>query len=101
MTWLTCAWADQEKVDIRIEAAMAKLFCTEELWKIVDMTMQLRGGRGYEKATSLIARGEIGYPVERVMRDCRVNLILEGSTEIMKLFLAREAWIRISKIWEI
>lgn len=91
MTWLTCAWTDQASADIRIEAAMAKLFCTESLWKIVDMTMQLRGGRGYEKATSLIARGEVGYPVERVMRDCRVNLILEGSTEIMKLFLAREA----------
>jgi alkylation response protein AidB-like acyl-CoA dehydrogenase len=91
MSWLTCAWSDQTTADIRIEAAMAKLFCTESLWKIVDMTMQLRGGRGYEKATSLIARGEVGYPVERIMRDCRVNLILEGSTEIMKLFLAREA----------
>ena len=91
MTWLTCSWSDKATADIRIEAAMAKLFCTESLWKIVDMTMQLRGGRGYEKATSLIARGEVGYPVERVMRDCRVNLILEGSTEIMKLFLAREA----------
>lgn len=91
ITWLTSAWGDQNKVDIRIEAALAKYFCTEALWKITDVTMQLRGGRGYEKASSLIGRGEPGFPVERAMRDCRVNMILEGSSEIMKLFLAREA----------
>lgn len=91
ISMLTSSWQDQGGVDIRIEAAMAKMFCSESLWKIVDATMQLRGGRGYERARSLEARGEPPYAVERAMRDCRINMILEGSTEIMHLFLAREA----------
>ena len=65
IAWLTSSWQDQGGVDIRIEAAMAKMFCSEALWKIADMTMQLRGGRGYEKARSLKARGEPPYAVER------------------------------------
>jgi len=91
IAYLTSTWQDKGGVDIRIEAAMAKLFCSERLWTIVDKTMQLRGGRGYEKGRSLEARGEPNWGIERMMRDCRINTILEGSTEIMHLFLAREA----------
>lgn len=90
VTWLTSHWADEDK-DIRIEAAMAKLFCSEAAWRIVDITMQFRGGRGYERAKSLEERGEAGFPVERMMRDCRINTIIEGTSDIMRLFLAREA----------
>jgi len=88
---ITSHWADDPSRDIRIEAAMAKLFSTEQCWSVVDTTMQFRGGRGYEKAKSLRERGEEPYPVERMMREARINTIIEGTSDIMRLFLAREA----------
>ena len=63
---LSSQLADDKRRDIRIEAALAKLYCSEMAWQVADELVQIRGGRGYETAASLAARGERGVPAEQI-----------------------------------
>jgi acyl-CoA dehydrogenase len=79
LVYATAAKADQ-KIDVRTEAYMCKLFCTEMAFRAVDRCMQIHGGAGL--MTDL--------PIERMWRDQRSHMIGEGTTEIMRMVLARK-----------
>lgn len=78
MVYLTTDLAERKNVDYSLESAICKVFVSEALWRIVNETMQIAGGLGYSTE----------YPYERYLRDARINLIFEGTNEILRAFVA-------------
>lgn len=86
------AWrmADQHTYDVRIEAALAKLFCSEKTIQFLKDAQVIFGGMGYETAHSKRLRGEPAFGIEQLVRDAEMYRIGEGATDILRPFVARE-----------
>jgi alkylation response protein AidB-like acyl-CoA dehydrogenase len=78
MLGVLASLVDRGDNDFSLEAACAKVFASEMVWRAADDMVQLAGGRGYVKP----------YPYERMLRDSRINRIFEGANEVLRLFIA-------------
>ena len=78
MLGVLASLVDRGDVDFSLEAACAKVFASEMVWRAADDMVQLAGGRGYVKP----------YPYERMLRDSRINRIFEGANEVLRLFIS-------------
>lgn len=78
IVYLTTALADRPGIDYSLESAVSKIFVSETLWRVVNEATQIAGGLGYSRE----------YPYEQALRDARINLIFEGTNEILRAFLA-------------
>jgi hypothetical protein len=83
--------ADEHRYDVRIEAAVAKIFCSETTIRFLKDAQTIFGGMGYETADSKRARGEPAFGIEQLVRDVEMYRIGEGATDILRPFVAREA----------
>lgn len=86
--------ADQHRHDIRIEAAVAKVFCSEYTIRFLRDAQILFGGMGYETAESKSLRGEPAFGIEQLVRDAEMYRIGEGATDILRPFIVREGLSR-------
>ncbi len=78
MTYMTTGFVDAKVGDYSVESAICKVFGSETLWRVVNETLQIAAGIGYMQ----------DYPYERMLRDARINLIFEGTNEILRAFIA-------------
>jgi acyl-CoA dehydrogenase family protein 9 len=87
MVYLTAALADRKTEDFSLESAACKVYCSEKLWWIVNEALQINGGNGFMRH----------LPYERTLRDARINLIFEGTNEILRIFIALGGFQRSSE----
>jgi alkylation response protein AidB-like acyl-CoA dehydrogenase len=78
MTYLAAGLVDRHAEDIMLETATCKLFCSEGAWQVIDDALQIWGGEGYMRENGL----------ERMLRDARINRIVEGASEVMTAFIS-------------
>lgn len=78
---LVAGMIDRGHEEYAIEAAISKVLASESLWRTADEALQIAGGNGFMRE----------YPYERILRDCRINRIFEGTNEILRLFIALTA----------
>jgi acyl-CoA dehydrogenase family member 9 len=78
MTYVTTGLVDRSVTDYSVESAICKVYGSETLWRTVNETLQIAAGIGYMQ----------DYPYERMLRDSRINLIFEGTNEILRCFIA-------------
>nr|XP_056717617.1 complex I assembly factor ACAD9, mitochondrial [Euleptes europaea] len=89
MAYLTAGLMDQPGIpDCSVEAAMVKVFSSENAWVCVSEALQILGGLGYMK----------DYPYERYLRDCRILLIFEGTNEVLRMYIALTGMQHAGKI---
>ena len=87
MVYLTAGIADRKQEDFSLESAACKVYCSERLWWIVNEALQINGGNGFMRE----------FPYERALRDSRINLIFEGTNEILRIFISLSGIQRSSK----
>ncbi len=87
MVYLTTGLAEREGVDYSLESALCKIFSSENAWRVVNHAVQIAGGNGFIKE----------YPYERFLRDCRINMIFEGTNEILRVFAALSGLQRVGE----
>ena len=78
IVYMTTGKITQGMHEFSHESAVCKVYCSEKLWDTIDKATQIAAGNAYMKE----------YPYERIMRDCRINLIFEGTNEILRIFTA-------------
>jgi len=78
MTAITAALIDRGLEDYMLETAMLKVFTTERLWECINDAFQIYGGSAYF----------VDLPLERMLRDARINQIGEGANEVLESFIA-------------